>query len=217
MNVEPIKDYETPKYPEKLVVLNDPNILKKFPFRWKRNLAAFTIVSSVVLLTFSTIQKILPSGTTTTGMIAIQRTHLTEDEAQEIISAEMVKSQLYFSRPPKTIKLNLPRAMQENDNKYQFTSRLTEIRLDGTNDEKKISYEYISDEDFTFLLDDKSYAEYASEEYADEFAKEYKAARSNDVTGIFHESYKSTKELDTADLKAQVDTFILWLKAQKKI
>ncbi len=53
MEVKPLKSYKIPTYPEKYIVLHDPNILKILPQRWKGNAKVGIALSSVLMLMLS--------------------------------------------------------------------------------------------------------------------------------------------------------------------
>jgi len=218
MKVEALLNYNTPKYPLKQAVLNNPSMLKRFPLRWKRNIATFSVATSFILLSFSNFTDIKSKSTVLAGNGApMTMAHLTEDEAADVISLAFQKYNIYFNIPKNTLMLNLPRTMTTDNDKTLFTYRETEIKLDGIDETKKVSYEFVSEHDLTFLVDDNAFLQYASKNYTGEYAKMYKKAKPNELTGIFYEPYKSTIELDKADLKKQVDTFISWLISQNKI
>ncbi len=53
MNIEPIKKYCIPKYPEKSEVLHNPAMLKAIPERWKDNISIGVALSSILALTLT--------------------------------------------------------------------------------------------------------------------------------------------------------------------
>lgn len=53
MEVKPIKSYREPAYPEKNIVLMNPNILKSLPQRWKGNVKIGIALSSLVMMMLS--------------------------------------------------------------------------------------------------------------------------------------------------------------------
>ena len=53
MNIEPIKKYNIPKYPEKSVIIHNPAMLKAIPERWKDNISIGVALSSIIALTLT--------------------------------------------------------------------------------------------------------------------------------------------------------------------
>ncbi len=50
MEIKPLKSYKAPAYPEKIIVIENPGLLKMLPQRWKGNVKAGIALSSVVML-----------------------------------------------------------------------------------------------------------------------------------------------------------------------
>ncbi|OPZ85659.1 MAG: hypothetical protein BWY74_03849 [Firmicutes bacterium ADurb.Bin419] len=53
MEIKPLEKYKSPKYPVKYVVLNNPNMLKNIPNRWKGNAKVGIALSSLLLFTLT--------------------------------------------------------------------------------------------------------------------------------------------------------------------
>ena len=53
MNIEPIKKYNIPKYPEKSEIIRNPAMLKAIPERWKDNISIGVALSSIIALTLT--------------------------------------------------------------------------------------------------------------------------------------------------------------------
>lgn len=53
MDVKPLSSYKVPAYPEKHIVLRNPNILKSLPQRWKGNAKIGIALSSLVMMMLS--------------------------------------------------------------------------------------------------------------------------------------------------------------------
>ena len=48
MDIKPVKKYKTPRYPEKSVLLANPNLLKTVPERWKGNIYIGVALTSIL-------------------------------------------------------------------------------------------------------------------------------------------------------------------------
>jgi hypothetical protein len=50
MDIKPVKSYRTPRYPDKRVVLDNPELLKTIPQRWKNNARAVAALSALAAI-----------------------------------------------------------------------------------------------------------------------------------------------------------------------
>jgi hypothetical protein len=50
MDIKPVKVYRTPRYPDKRIVLDNPDLLKTLPQRWKNNARAVAALSALVAM-----------------------------------------------------------------------------------------------------------------------------------------------------------------------
>lgn len=53
MNITPVKKYKNPNYPTKEALLNNPELLKLVPNRWKNNIYVGAALSTLLMITLS--------------------------------------------------------------------------------------------------------------------------------------------------------------------
>lgn len=71
MDIRPVRKYKTPKYPDKEAVINNPELLKQLPDRWKKNVYVSAALSSLILFTLTSCRE-----------SEVTDTNLTEKEAK---------------------------------------------------------------------------------------------------------------------------------------
>jgi hypothetical protein len=203
MNLEPVKTYKAPKYPEKSTALSDPGILKNIPDRWKDNITVGVALSSIVALTLTgcginqvgkdgissgsgngasnitasaatnqeTQQKIQGAvapifdhgnGRGSFGCSSVAPpSFLSEEEAFQVIQQEAAKYGITFKKNayelenvdiPETKLFLKPEdgsSLENNiaDGEINSTKK-GKLRLDGYAGDKKIGFEFISNDDY---------------------------------------------------------------------
>lgn len=215
LKIETVKKYKTPGYPDKRIVLENPDILKTMPQRWKGKIYAGLTFSSVVAMLLSGCQ----APVTTVGTMPAP-VSLTEEEAQIIIADEAEKYGVRFNSAGlelKDVKFNI-------DKNYGGTRvnvpHTQDVQLDGFDEEKKIGFEFASFDDVSgfansvegFTDDDvRSF-------YSDDYTKLLEEAVKNKDGKIYFDAFYFTVSEDRAeceaDLRTQVKTFMEWLKTQ---
>lgn len=53
MNLQPVKSYKTPQYPDKKIIFDNPDILKSVPKRWNKSVSTQIAFSSLLLMTLT--------------------------------------------------------------------------------------------------------------------------------------------------------------------
>ncbi len=298
MQIKPIKKYKIPKYPIKYVILNDPNILKNIPRRWKGNAKVGIALSSLLLLTLAACsqrgvklpeeavsnnkpidlsnrkiaanvipgQKASPifehgEGSGSYGCVSVSPpVFLSEEEALEVIIEEAAKYGLNFypgaEELETSIELNTTQVQEEIvfsnttiidrdtsvkiDNSSHKYTRAGKIVLDGGNEDGRISFEYVSVDDFKQWNPNFSevsiFYTYDIKKTAQTFVENIKDNTNHSYVGTFYDPMPCTeieltaedsgihyteKEFETKsleasenDLREQVRDFICWLKAE---
>lgn len=118
MDIRPVKKYKNPKYPDKESVVNNPELLKQLPNRWKKNVYVSTALSSLLIFTLTSCREKEASGTNITekeamvapvfdygsgrgsfGCMSIAPpSFLSEEEAFQVIQEEGKKLGINFKR-----------------------------------------------------------------------------------------------------------------------
>ncbi len=72
MEIQPLKEYKPPRYPDKTIVHLNPNLLKKVPERWKGNVRVGVALSSLIAMMLTACEQNLPynAGNNGTGLKA---------------------------------------------------------------------------------------------------------------------------------------------------
>jgi hypothetical protein len=176
MDIKPVKKYREPKYPIKQVVINNPEILKTLPERWKNSVYVGTALSTLLLFTLTSCVKrevsggksaaVAPifehgSGRGSFGCVSVAPpSFLSEEEAYQVIQEEGRKYGITFEKNGLEIEnVKIPEtkhyanfeANEGEDSKESplvNSSRNGDLMLDGYDGLKKIGYEFISTNDY---------------------------------------------------------------------
>lgn len=129
MDIRPVKKYKTPKYPDRVAAANNPELLKKLPNRWKKNVCITTALSSLLMLTLTSCKEgevtgsnitekeamVAPifdygSGRGSFGCMSIAPpSFLSEEEAFQVIQEEGKKYGINFNKDGLELKnINIP-------------------------------------------------------------------------------------------------------------
>lgn len=118
MDIKPVKKYRSPKYPVKQAVLDNPELLKLMPDRWKKSLYVNAALSSLLIFTLASCRGRELSGTEQTekkplvapifdhgngrgsfGCMSISPpSFLSEEEAYQVIQEEGKKYGISFDK-----------------------------------------------------------------------------------------------------------------------
>ncbi|HPT78112.1 MAG TPA: hypothetical protein PK830_03290 [Candidatus Atribacteria bacterium] len=174
MEVKPVKTYKKPGYPDKLAVLNEPELLKSVPERWKNNARALFAMSALFALTAAgcgpvpdvtggegndknPVLKNNPAlvapifvhgdGRGGFGCVSVAPpVFLSEEEAMDVIRAEAEAAGISLDSGSLTLKgVRIPKT------RYYDTTKDTkkgDLELDGYDPDKGIAVEFVSLEDY---------------------------------------------------------------------
>ncbi len=234
MEIQPVKKYPKPSYPDKEEANNNPKMLKQVPYAWRKK----PLVTAAVIATFITgICKMddisfkgagfsddlsVPffeygNGRGSFGCMSVAApVFLSEEEARQVILEEALKYGLSF-KDNKTIKTKIP-VTYLSENKMDLIKG--KLELDGY-DETGIGFEFVSKEDYLKFntVNDEMLSSVVSYNIKDAA----KAISDNiDNTAVFYDpiSYDSekyrygTEEESKELLRKQVKDFIEWLIGQ---
>ncbi len=215
LKLEPVKKYKSPGYPDKRIVLENPDIIKTFPERWKGKLFVGLTFSSIALMILSGCQRPLP-----TPGISPAPVYFTEEDAYNIVIEEAEKygvvfdkeglqlTDVEFSLDKKAWWVKTPRSYKVN------------VQLDGYDKEKGIAFEFLSKNDISEYND--NYAQISGlgnrHVWIDDYSAKLEEAIKNKNEEIYFNAFY-TGDQDyiegyEATLKEQVISFMEWLKSQ---
>ncbi|XHR27971.1 MAG: hypothetical protein ACFUZC_18830 [Chthoniobacteraceae bacterium] len=160
MKLTPLKDYPEPAYPTKEVFVQDPELLRKLPRRWREGGGVLTRMAGFVGVTAMAV--LLLSQARTVGAIATPPLFLTEDEARAVIEEEARKAGVEFPEHGRTLRgLDLPvtdpfaflPSWIHKSTKIPGMTRKPhkkdETELDGWNPKLHIGYKFVYRREFT--------------------------------------------------------------------
>jgi len=254
MDLVPVKKYGSPNYPDKRAVMENPKLLKTIPERWKGNMYLCTALSSLLVFTFAGCSQkgdtdkkpaAAPIFEHGTGRGAFgcdsvaPPSFISEEEAFQVVQEEGKKYGIEFKKDGlKLKKVKIPETSYDltRDNSKSSginTTHKGTLVLDGYDEEKKIGFEFISEEDYEEWQGDSKFGSSVKEYDFLTTAKLLQTGisekNSEAAVGVFYNpmaslapdtklDYKALKELavKTAkeDLREQVKDFLQWLKAQ---
>lgn len=266
MKVKPIAKYKFPVYPDKEEVLKNPKLLKKLPERWKGKSYVAAAFFSLLLMTLagcsSKNEDVKTVEGTYTGQTAPLFIHgegrgsfgcvsvappafLSEEEAFSVIEEEAKREGIVFTKGGLTLKnIMVPKTdtYYDQDNNSKVKSQKGDITLDGIDESKNVSFEFVSKEDIETWAD-RNTGRYSSVEtfkfldtaealvkgmedntgsmtVATFYDPHYKFDAQNiqDIINENKDDYKAMeeklKEIVKGDLREQVRDFLSWLKGQ---
>jgi hypothetical protein len=286
LRLKQVKRYNTPKYPEKRIIIENPELLRIMPKRWKGSLYACIAASSLFMVSLAgcdkkeitsahgpesspsvssamestqkknnSEQRLTPpvflfgTGRGSYGCVSVAPpVFLSEEEACSVICEEAKKFGLDLEKEgPKLEDVDIPITsvypeLQEVDGKVDVNLNNVSVKkgsfvLDGYDKDKKIGFEFVSQDDYNAWRDEKNGFNSTVEQYnilkAAEILREGISKKVNDKTiGVFYdphpeidykklassiinfEEQKSGKDEAIEDLRQQVKGFLNWLKAQ---
>jgi hypothetical protein len=174
MDLEPVKKYSSPNYPDKQTIIKNPKLLKTMPERWKGNMYVCTALSSLIMFMFSgCVQKGVSGAEPANGKLeavpifehgtgrgsfgcssVAPPAFISEEEAFQVIQEEGKKYGLVFDK--KDLKLE---NVKIPETKYMLSTvngksaaidstRKGNLVLDGYDEAKKVGFEFISTDDY---------------------------------------------------------------------
>lgn len=213
-----MKRYDIPIYPTKDMVERDGSILEAIPKRWKGNAPISVLLSGLLVLPLSGCDY-----GRTMGMPEPKMNSLTEDEARLVIMEEALKAGINFDVTDKVLEnIDMLFANSYNEvGEIEDSKASITLKLDGYDEEKKIAFEYITENDFyewTNSAKEQGKLQYCG--YNEEVVlKNLKAAANrneeNITVGTFYTPmYSDSVEASDKILRKQVREFIEWLKSE---
>lgn len=173
MNLQPVRRYPQPQLPTRVIVDENPDLLKLLPMRWQGNAAVVTALAACLALSASssdsakkpgTASRVAPvfvhgDGVGSFGCRVISPpVFLSEDEAIEVIRDEAKRAGITFAKSDKTLpKIELPTTPRGYaDKQPQRLVKAQSVTLDGTDGKRNISFEYVSRDDLVKWQGDSS-------------------------------------------------------------
>lgn len=175
MKITPVKKYKSPNYPIRRIILENPDVLKLLPNRWKNNIYTATALSTLLMITLSscentekavikkgTLEKkalVSPifehgSGRGSFGCDSVAPpSFISEEEAFQVIQEEAKNYGINFDKSSLDLKdVKLPYTNlypePENTNGTTISSHIGSLKLDGFDKIKKIGFEFVSQTDY---------------------------------------------------------------------
>lgn len=174
MEIRPVKTYKVPGYPDKLTVLDDPDMLKRVPERWKNNARALFAMSALFAVTaagcgpvpditsgkddgkdswiknnLALVAPIFEHGDGRGGFGCVSVSppvFLSEEEAMDVIRAEAKDAGITLESDSPTLKsVRIPKTMYY---KPTDSTKKGDLELDGYDADKKIAVEFVSIDDY---------------------------------------------------------------------
>jgi hypothetical protein len=263
MKINPLKRYKTPEYPIHEILKAHPELLRFVPKRWTNAPLVISALSLACLILaardgWTADEKASPAirNGTTAGQVAPIFHHgagrgsfgcmstaspvfLTEDEARQVINEEAAKTGIHFENTTAVIagvETPITDRYQELTNDIRTKKPKTvksSLMLDGKDSEKKISYEYVSREDYEKMeIKERvmwcSVSSYGIVPAAEILREGLTKAATGQTLAVFYDPVsmygyssedeklraRSAKQMSLNELRKQVQDFIVWLKAQ---
>lgn len=255
MEIKPIRRCSEPSYPTRPAVDQHPDILRLVPKRWHNNPAVAAALGALYMMTLSVRSNTDPKATKSpTAKIAPIFVHgegrgsfgcvsvappvfLSEDEARQVICDEAKHYGINFEKDAPTltdIDVPLPKVNEEPPKwaRVNNSARMP-LALDGIDKTRKISYEFISEEDlrawkcvnqestagtYDFIgtartLDDsliKAHPDFVCAVFYDPSPDKFPVHERT----TWDELIAAGKEAAREQLRKQVHSFIVWLSAE---
>lgn len=247
-----------PRYPDKQAILADSALLLDTPERWRRNAAVCAALASVSALLLSSCSTMANNSESAAipvpffeygdgrggfGCVSVAPpAFLSESEAHAVIYEIAKEEGILFQRNQVQLeKIGIPVTHVMGDNDPTYKVKKGTLLLDGTDEENKVAFEFISTTDIEDWADDpknmwSSVSSYDFIGAAKALSKSLGKADTDMAVAVFYDpSYpyndetkkiiteckddyplmeRKLRELAREDLKKQVLDFIAWLKAE---
>ncbi len=268
MDIRPVRRYSQPRYPTNRILQEHPELLRLIPKRWQGNRVLIAALTGVCVLMTSSralsaskprtpASRVAPifqhgDGVGSYGCIATAApVFLSEDEARRIITDEGKRAGLTFAAGTSTLKNVSAPLIEALDMQVtrkgeklgkipaKYKTRKRDIKLDGEDKKRKISFEFVSLEDFDkwSVEDPVMVASVAWHDIlgtAALFRESLAKSKPQGTYGVFYDPVyytgfrfeeqglsadaaardKAEREQAEKNLRAQVKDFVKWLKAQ---
>lgn len=234
MRPKPVRRYRAPHWPNMTEFMaNHAEMFATVPKRWQNKkpvmlmLACFLMIAASCHKAAGSVSgsRVAPIfehglGVGSFGGRANTANMLPEDEATKIIAAEAAKAGIAFQEDRLTLKaIDQPVTnMEPYENREAIIgTRSAPLLLDGTEDRRGISYEYLSVDDYAAMAAETNSCTEASYDtlraarvLRDGLAK----AKPHGSYGVFYDPLSYSTHDAQESLRGQVRDFIAWLKAQ---
>jgi len=263
MHAQPMRRYREPRYPTAGVLDAHPELLRLLPRRWRSSslvLTGLAATGGLVLAgcrpswadTFTGELKVAPifahgDGRGAFGCVAVNPpVFLSEEEARAVIVEEAKAAGVTFEADVLTLpEVEIPRTTENGsvlpDEGEEARTKARELKLDGTDRERRISFEYVSHDDFeAWKADDGGPMSTVSSFDLIGTAKVLRQglttapAERDGTAGVFYDpmerylessedlaggvdweqAEKDARERAKAELREQVKDFVHWLKTE---
>jgi len=263
MRVQPVRRYTDPRYPAASALDTHPELLRLLPRRWRSNslvLAGLAATGGLLLAgcrpswadTFKGELKVAPifthgDGRGAFGCVAVNPpVFLSEEEARGVIIEEAKTAGIVFETDVLTLpEVRVPETTENGsvlpDEGEEPRTKVRELKLDGTDRERRISFEYVSQDDYeAWKADDggpmstvSSFDLIGTAQVLRDGLAVAHAAEDGTVAVLYdpmeryledtdqvaggvdwQQAEKDAKERAKAQLRKQVKGFIEWLKAE---
>jgi len=240
MRVTPIKQYESPSFPTRSILDERPELLLYIPRRWRTNPAVIAALTSMCALMVGyrsladgdqgkpVESRVAPifqhggGGRAYYGCVSVNApVFLTDADAEAVIREEGERAGIHFEKHVwvlKNVTLSLSKPGAAGD-ASESKERVVDLHLDGSDKSRAISYEYISETDSGVWGTGSGDTYGTAVVLRDSLAKLspkgtygvfYAPSAESEVAGKRVSATATTRE----QLRAQVQDFIKWLKAQ---
>jgi hypothetical protein len=258
MKITPLKRYRTPEYPIQELLKSHPELLRFIPKRWANTplmLSALSLACMILAVRDgSTADDRKPpvdavyaathvapifhhgSGRGSFGCVSTAApVFLTEDEARQVITEEAAKAGVHFKQSMTTLHVERPVTNSSSGLSFDLRTgkpktRVASMVMDGTDSDKNISYEFVSDRDYLeWEIEERlpggiSIGFTDIEGTAGLLRKGIEKTMKDGYAAVFYDpmidySYENISESVSTEksknaLREQVKDFISWLKAQ---
>lgn len=227
MKVSKVRNYK-PGYPRKEDALSNPNLLKNIPNRWKNLLLTGSVLSFLLLASCDMndpqklLSKLIPKSTLqghTSGMIVLKEFDYTDEEAISVILDEFAKHGITFEVDNTcNVHAELPVdvRMDAGNQTFDYYTLLSGLDVDGHNEEYNISFEYVSQDDFSkWTSNELLLSGFLRKEFLDYFFEDglFKTENDEFVMAFYNHPHYDPAGLEE-DLRNQVREFIHMLESQ---
>ncbi len=208
MLVEPLRRYDTPKYPNFEGTVQHPEILQTIPHRWRHNSWVFFSLSTVVWFC---------TGCPWGGGFATHGIPPSEAEMLAIINSEARTAGIVFKGDTLTLpNVSLPLHFSTPHHTDTLCpSSPIGLNMDGFDSTHSIAYEFVAWEDldaWNRLVSIEAYQSLMMRQTAEALQTQLRADHPELKIGVFHEpNYQGS---DTLNIRQQVQSFIAWIRSQ---
>jgi hypothetical protein len=155
LDINPLKDYSTPKYPDYILAYNNPDLLKKLPSRWQKNAKVIACIGLMGgTLSMTNCISIMLTGNRkcsncgfphlggSGGSAPIYVVYLTEQEAHSVMLEKWKSLGFDFNSTPPEYTVNAPIIVHRRFN--EDIKADIDVGIDYFNEEKNVGISLVS-------------------------------------------------------------------------